>query len=190
MSYYPRRTAEPAKEPVTLEEALEHLREDAGIADARIESLIKTARMTCEARIERTLISTPWAVTMDAFPSAVILFRPPVIAVQSVTYIDADGATQTLDPQDYLVDVVSEPGYLVPGVGKSWPSTQERINAVTVAYTAGFGTEPEDVPEPLRQWILLAVGDMYSRRNRSAEKAAVPQDFADSLLDEFKIMRL
>lgn len=190
MSYYPRRTAEPTVEPITLEEALEHLNEDLGIADDRVESLIKVARKACEARIERTLISTPWTVTMDSFPDAVVLYRPPVIAVQSVAYIDIDGLTQTLDPLDYIVDAASEPGYVVPGFGKSWPTTQDRINAVTVNYTAGYGTQAASVPEPLRQWMLLAIGDMYERRNRSSDKPAVPQDFADSLLDEFKIMRL
>lgn len=189
MSYYPRRTGNTAAEPVTLEEALEHLREDAGVADDYIEALITAAREACEERIERTLISTPWRVTMDAFTDAVVLFRPPVIAVQSVVYLDLDGIEQTLDPQDYIVDSVSEPGYVVPAPNVTWPDTQDRINAVWVNYTAGYGSTAADVPRPLRQWILLAVGEMYAMRNRSAERPAVPHQFADGLLDPYKIMR-
>lgn len=189
MSYYPRRTGEPSIEPVTLEEALEHLREDAGIADDYIEALITTARVACEERIERTLISSTWRVTMDAFPDAIVLFRPPIISVQSVMYLDLDGVEQTLDPQDYLTDLVSEPGFVVPAPNVTWPYTQDRINAVWVNYTAGYGTTADDVPRPIRQWILLAVGDMYSRRNRSSDKPLVPQGFADGLLDPYKVMR-
>lgn len=189
MSYYPRRITGPAVEPVTLAEALEHLREDAGVADDYIEALIATARETCEDRIERTLISSTWRVTMDAFPEAIRLARPPLISVQGVVYLDLEGVEQTLDPQDYIVDAVSEPGYVVPAPNVTWPDTQDRINAVWVNFTAGYGTTAADVPRPLRQWILLAVGDMYSRRNRSAEKAVVPQDFADSLLEPYRIMR-
>lgn len=189
MNYYPRRTGEPVAEPVTLEEALEHLREDAGVADSYIEALITAARAACEERIERTLISTTWRVTTDWFPDAIVLFRPPIISVQGVVYLDEDGVEQTLDQQDYILDSVSEPGCVVPAPNKAWPSTQDRINAVWVNYTAGYGETAADVPRPLRQWILLAVGDMYSRRNRSADKPVVPQDFADGLLDPYKIMR-
>lgn len=189
MSYYPHRIAGPSVEPVTLAEALVHLREDEGVADDYIEALIVTARETCEERIERTLISSTWRVTMDAFPEAIRLARPPLISVQGVVYLDADGVEQTLDPQDYIVDAVSEPGYVVPAPNVSWPDTQDRINTVWVNYTAGYGTTAADVPAPLRHWIKLAVGDMYSRRNRSADRAAVPQDFADGLLDSYKVMR-
>jgi uncharacterized phiE125 gp8 family phage protein len=189
MSYYPRRTGAPAVEPVSLSEALAHLREDSGVADDYISALISAARTACEERIERTLISTTWRVTMDSFPDAVVLFRPPVIAVQSVVYLDLDGVEQTLDAQDYIVDSVSEPGYVVPAPSVTWPDTQDRINAVWVNYTAGYGSTAADVPRPLRQWILLAVGEMYAMRNRSAERPAVPHLFVDGLLDPYKIMR-
>jgi len=190
MSYYPRRSGAPAQEPVTLAEALEHLREDAGVADAYVTSLITAARTACEERIERTLISTEWKLTLDSFPDAIVLHRPPVISVASVKYLDAEGVEQTLDPADYLLDSVSEPGYLVPAPGKAWPDTQDRINAVTVTYTAGYGVTAASVPKPLTQWILLAIGEMYAVRNRSGERPAVPHQFADALLDTYRIMRL
>lgn len=189
MSYYPRRTGAPLVEPITLAEALEHLREDEGEADDYIESLIVTARETCEERIERTLISSRWRVTMDSFPEAIVLFRPLIISVESVKYLDLDGVEQTLDPQDYIVDSVSEPGFVVRAPNVSWPDAQDRINAVWVDYTAGFGATAADVPAPLRHWIKLAVGDMYTRRNRSSDRPTVPQDFADGLLDSYRMMR-
>lgn len=190
MSYFPRRAGEPAVEPVTLAEALEHVLEAAGVADAKIMSLIKAARIACENRIERSLISTPWVVAMDGFPSAVVLRQPPIIAVQSVTYLDEDEVLQTLDPQDYLLDKASEPGYLVPATGRAWPATFDRINAVQVNYTAGYGSLPTDVPEPLRQWILLAVGDMYDKRRLHTDRPEVRMGFADYLLDPYRILGL
>lgn len=187
MNAFPRRTAEPAVEPITLAAALFHLKEegDGGEGDAYITDLIKTARRACEERTERTLISTSWRLTLDAFPSAIVLRQPPIIAVQSIEFIDADGVLQTLDPADYLVDNVSEPGYVVPAFEKAWPTTRSVINAVRVNYTAGYGTEPANVPMPLRQWMLLAIGDMFDHRNASAERPAVAHNFADSLLSPF-----
>lgn len=190
MNAFPRRTAAPSVEPITLAEALAHLKEESDSAanDDYIEALIGVAREACEERTERTLITTTWRLTLDAFPDAIVLLRPPVIQVTSVQYFDTDGQLQTLDPADYLLDKVSEPGYLVPGVDKAWPDTQDRINAVTVDYTAGYGATAADVPKPLKQWMLLVIGDLYANRNASAERPAVRQDFADALLQPYRML--
>ncbi|MGQ3001290.1 MAG: head-tail connector protein [Hydrogenophaga sp.] len=186
---FPRRAGEPGAEPLTAEEAILHLREvsDGGPNDAYIGALITVARIACEDRTERTLVAAPWRLTLDAFPNAIKLYRPPVIAVQSIEFTDADGVNQTLDPADYVVDAESEPGWVVPAVGKKWPITKEEIGAVRVFYTAGYGADPASVPAPLRQWMLLAIGDMYEYRKASSERPSVPQQFADRLLDPYRI---
>lgn len=40
-----------------------------------------------------------------------------------------------------------------------------------------------DVPRPIKQWMLLAVGEMYANRE------ALPDGFADRLLDPYRIWR-
>jgi uncharacterized phiE125 gp8 family phage protein len=190
MNAYPRRTGEPVVEPITLAEALYHLKEDAdgSLNDGYVNTLITVARMACEDRTERTLVSTAWRLTLDAFPSAIELHQPPIISVESVEYTDEDGATQTLDPSDYKLDAVSVPGYIVPAFGKSWPATRNEVNAVRVNYTAGYGATAESVPKPLIQWMFLAIGDMYTNRNASSDRPAVKHNFVDSLLDPYKVM--
>jgi uncharacterized phiE125 gp8 family phage protein len=186
---YPRRFSQPSVEPITLADALVHLRADAdsGANDAYVTTLIAVARQACEERIERTLIQSAWTLTLDSFPEAIQLARPPIIAVQSIQYLDAAGTQQTLNPADYLLDNVSQPGFVVPAYGKAWPETRDQINAVVVSYTAGYGAAPADVPSPIRQWLLLAIGDMYANRNASSDKPSVKRAFADSLLDPFKV---
>lgn len=184
-----KRTVEPATEPVTLAEAKRHLREDLVNTDndTDISAIIKAARIMCEERLLRTLITTNWQLTLDNFPEAIKLPMPRAIAVSSLQYYDPDGVLQTLDPADYLVDVDSEPGYIVPGVGLSWPSTQERINAVVVTYTAGYGANASDVPQPIKHWIKLALTDLYEIRGLSSEKPTLPHDFGERLLDPYRI---
>ena len=190
MNAYPRRTAQPTVEPITLAEALHLLKEDSDLSlnDAYVSVLISVARQACEDRTERTMVSTPWRLTLDAFPDAIPLHQPPIIAVQSVEYTDTNGVTQTLDPQDYTVDTVSVPGYIVPAFGKAWPATRDQINAVRVNYTAGYGATAASVPKPLIQWMLLAIGDMYSNRNASSDRPAVKHNFVDSLLNPYTVM--
>lgn len=188
MRAFPRPAGPPAAEPVTLADALAHLRVSAGIEDAYITSLIPAAREACEQRTERTLISTPWRLQLDAFPDAIELLRPPILSVESVQYRDVDGATQTLDPQDYVLDNAREPGWLVPAPGRTWPEVGEGINAVVVNYTAGYGASAASVPTPLKQWILLALTDLYENRAAHGEKPVVRHNFVDALLDPYRML--
>jgi uncharacterized phiE125 gp8 family phage protein len=177
-----------AVQPVTLSEARSQTRADCNDEDAFLGLLISVATQAATDRLQRALVPTRYRLTLDSFPSAIELLKPPIISVESVKYIGIDGEQQTLDPQDTFLDSVSEPGYLVPATGRAWPTTQDRINTVEVEYTAGYPDSA--IPEPIKQWILLAIGDMYDNRGRSAEKPVVPQDFAEGLLDTYKIWSL
>ena len=188
---FPRRGGPPLAEPVTLAQALHHLREtsDGAENDAYIMGLISTAREACEERIERMLISTPMTLTLDGFPSAIKLRNAPIVSVQSVGFADENGALQTLSPLDYVLDKASDPGFIVPAPGKAWPATQSgAINTVRVAYTAGYGDTPDSVPAPLKHWMLLAIGDMYAVRNASSERPAAAHGFVDHLLNPYRIL--
>jgi uncharacterized phiE125 gp8 family phage protein len=186
MKAFPRRAGPPSAEPITLAEALTHLREtgDGGANDTYISSLITVARTTCEERTERTLITTPWSLKLDAFPDAIELARPPLIAVQSLQYLDEAGVLQTIDQADYVLDVQSEPGFLVPAPDVEWPDVQSgAINTVRVAFTAGYGATAASVPAPLRHWILCALTYLYE--NRIGE---LPEGFADGLLGSYRVI--
>lgn len=59
-----------------------------------------------------------------------------------------------------------------------------------VTYKAGYGTAAADVPAPIVSWIKLAMTDLYEQRARSAERPAVPMQFADGLLDAYRVWSL
>lgn len=186
MNTFPRRLGAPLAEPFTLAEALIHLREsaDAGANDAYITSLISVVRTTCEERTERTMVSTALRLKMDAFCDAIELLRPPVIAVQTITYKDIDGVLRTVNEIDYVIDAASEPGFIVPAVNVTWPETQSgAVNAVAIDYTAGYGATGASVPAPLRHWMLCALTYLYE--NRAAD---LPEGFADGLLAPYRVI--
>lgn len=188
-----RKLVDATVEPITLAEAKAHLRVTVSSEDALITALITAARTTCEERLRRTLIDTDWQLTLDAFPCALPLRMPRVIAVESVEYVDSAGAPQTLAGSEYQVDGESEPGWIVPAYGKAWPATREQANAVTVTYSCGYGVAASDVPGPIKQWILLQIGALYA--NREAVVAtpgivAVDLGFADRLLDPYRVIEI
>lgn len=180
--------------PITTADAKLHLRVDASDEDAYIDALVIAAKEAAEQRTNRSIMAQTFTLTLDEFPTAIRLDFAPILSVTSVEYKDPDtGEYTTLSSSSYTADIQSEPGWIVPAYDYSWTTIRQDINAVRVIYRAGYsasetaGTAQAAVPKSLRQWMLLAVGDMYSRRNASAERPAVEQNFADRLLDRYKV---
>lgn len=178
-----------AEEWITRADAKVHLRLDADqtAEDGLIDTLIKAVRLACEARCNRTLITTTWERVQDAFTDAVELPWPRVIAVSSVKYIDLDGVEQTLDPADYQLDKDSEPGWVVPAYEKAWPDTRDQANAVRVRYTAGYGADASAVPEDLKLWMKLQLAHFWKHREAAAAGGLQPLPYADALLDPHRV---
>jgi hypothetical protein len=115
---------------------------------------------------------------------------PTMQSVQSVKYIDLDGAQQTLAPSLYKTDVVSPMGRIVPAYGTSWPSTRMEINAVEVVFTSGYGA-PIDVPQGIKNWMLIRIATLYENREEVAilsRGKVEPLPFVDRLLDAYRVV--
>lgn len=180
----------PAVEPVTVAEARAHLYVTHTDDDTLIGAFIAAARQDCEHRIQRALVTQTWERTLDSFPAAISLPMAPLASVTSVKYIDGDGNEQTLAASAYYVDTDSEPGQVLPAYGASWPTVRDLPNAVRVRYVAGYGADGSFVPAALKQWILLRVGALYENRESAVTSQpiqAAPREFADGLLDRFKL---
>jgi uncharacterized phiE125 gp8 family phage protein len=123
---------------------------------------VRTYTRDVEHKTNRALVTQTWEVTLDSFPDAIQLSKSPVASVVHVKYFDTDGVLQALDPQDYLVDDKSEPGYIVPAPGRAWPATANRINAVEVQYTCGYGPTEASVPDEAKSYILARVQQYFA----------------------------
>ena len=180
----------PAVEPITLAEAKLHLRVDAATEDAMITDMIFAARQAAEGELNRALITQTWERVLDAFPASYLpLGMPPVVSVQSVTYIDPAGATQTLSGGAYTLDSDRDPGWLLPAYGTAWPATRYQANAVRVRFNCGYGGTAAAVPQAIRQWLLVRIGTLYQFREAfvTGGLAALPNRFVDGLLDRYRV---
>jgi uncharacterized phiE125 gp8 family phage protein len=90
---------------------------------------------------------------------------PPVIGTVSITYLDQDGASQTLPSSVYrLLGGGSAPTRVGLKQGQSWPAIESLAEAITIQWDAGYGETGKDVPAPIRHAILLTVGHLYENR--------------------------
>jgi uncharacterized phiE125 gp8 family phage protein len=151
----------PAELAVSMEAARRQARASGTSLDDEITGKVQGFTEDAEHETNRAFIHQTWEESIDSFPigqyggaGAIKLTKSPVASVVHVKFYDPAGVLQTLDPQDYLVDDKSEPGYVVPAPGKAWPATAQRINAVEVQYVAGYGPSPDDVPAAIKQYIL------------------------------------
>lgn len=163
----------PSIELLTLEEVRLHLRLDAYGSppehpdDERIESLIVAARADAEnfingpiAQWQRELRLVDFGCGDIAIPDA------PLVSIDSVTYIDAGGDTQTVAAGTYEVAGTPRSPTLRPKYGVRWPTdVRDQDDAVRVRYTAGYSDDsPPTLPGPIRAAMLLTIGNLYENR--------------------------
>lgn len=208
----------PAVLPVSLNEAKAHLRiEDDQITDdALITGQIATAVEACERYTGRALISQTWTLHRDDWPTDwhsahgsdwtgiregaiselrsaarwLEIPRPPLQQVIHVkTYDEEDGAI-VLAASDYFVDTATEPGRIVLRSGAAVPAITRAANGLEIQFIAGYGDDPQDVPEQLRLGILQLIAGLNENRGDCPIGALIERSGAAGLWRTHRILGL
>lgn len=186
----------PETYPITLAEAKAHVREVVDDFDAEITAFIKAATAHAEEFTGRAFIDQTWELTYDAFPTNELQIpKPPLIEIVSVTYDDAAGDAQVLDPSGYVVDDQSEPAWIIPA-DNTWPTPFDGINAVRIRFRAGYLNTTDSpptasVPFDITAAIKLYVGSLYAQREHIViGQTAVVMPWACEQLLRFHQVRL
>ena len=161
------RSVKPTLKPVTEVQARRAL--DLGEVtdhDDEIDELLTGAVEQVEDDARITLLTTTWILTLDEFPEEIELRRPPVKSVTSITYIDTDGVSQTLDSADYQTDLTTKPARIWPAYGEYWPATRCQLKAVTVTFVAGE-TAATALDQLAKNAVLLALRNLWYRTEPS-----------------------
>ena len=151
--------------PVSLTEAKSHLKVDTTADDTYITSIIKAATQLSEEYTNRFFIDTVIDQTCSDFAQLQTLFKSKVSAVAHVKYYDNDNSLQTLSATIYDTQLQYEPSQIQLAENQSFPSITKRNDAVVARYTVGYGSAASDVPEIIKQAILLTIGNFYQNRN-------------------------
>lgn len=180
----------PTVDVVSRADAKKQLRITGTDYDALIDALIASAVAQLDPAgggwLGLALRPQTWELRLDGFPygycgsgfsrnfrayNEIVLPYPPLISLDSVKYYNSDGVDTTLVANtDYRVmGGGNEKSYVVPTYNGTWPSSvRSDLESVRVRYTAGHQlTNPDSLPPPIKQAVLLAVRDLWSLGERN-----------------------
>ena len=180
------RITAPTVEPLSLSEAKAHCRIYGSDDDGLIAGYIMAAVSLAENSTNRALATQTWELTIDRdWPEVIVLPRSPTQSVTSVTYYDSAGSLQTLASNQYRVDVTLPQGRIEPAYDVTWPVVRDQARTIIVRFVAGY----TQIPEPIRQALLLLVGHFYENRE-AVVVGQTPTDLplgVDALLFPYRI---
>lgn len=185
-------TAQPTSEPITTEEAKEHLRVDVSTEDTYIAGVISAARVHVENVTRRALLTQTWDYFLDAFPEKNFIELPfgNLASVTSVKYKDSDGTETTMTvTTDYLVETNGEGhGRIVLPYGVSWPSfTAYPSNPISIRFVCGW-TDATLIPSAIRAAVKMICADLYEMRGEpTIGQTVVENKTVDALLASFRL---
>tara|TARA_R110002153_G_scaffold120153_2_gene265364 strand:- start:150 stop:740 length:591 start_codon:yes stop_codon:yes gene_type:complete len=182
--------------PVTLAETKLHLKVDVNTDDNLISSLIVAATQISEEYTNRFFINTELTMTCTDWSDLSSLLKSNVVfdyQTNTIKYYapnDSNNLT-TLSNSTYNVLSEYEPAQVEIRENFSYPDIQKRNDAINITYTAGYGTAA-NVPNAIKQSILLTIGNWYSNRSSvviGRIATELPQS-AKWLLDTYKVQVL
>lgn len=197
----------PDKEPVSLSEVKAYLRIDGDEDDLLLENMIKAARQMIEVYTTRSLMIQSWRYTLKtqsgiAFSDAhyvagyrtrgqrgIELPRSPFIKLISHPVL-MEGKEET-SIESYRLDTAGRIARIhFHGLLLDYYSSGSMIQ---IDFQAGYGKDPNDLPEPLRQAILMTVADLHERplcSNDNGWGKFLLNSNVVQLIRPFKVMRL
>lgn len=180
----------PPIEPITLDAAKLFLRLDQDTEDTLIAELIQSAREQVETLCRQALIERPQRVTLTPpFHRLLYVNVAPIKSVTSVTLHLGNNEEEIVPLDSLKINLRSTPASIQKQTISLWSwQTRSDIQAITVDVVAGYGATAADIPMPLRQAMLLLIGQGYEHRS-GTDMPGIPM-MVDALVMPYRSLKL
>lgn len=166
--------------------------DDADTEEQLIYAGIKAATAAAESYTRRAFVTQTWDLKLSGWwHRSLIVPKPPLQSVTSITYTDENGTSQTWASSNYIVTTPSgdfaERGEISRADDVTFPTLDDIQYPVTVRFVAGYG-DGDDVPEGIKFGIRKYVADLYENR-QSFVVGTISQDLPQTyrhLLDSYR----
>lgn len=159
----------PPATPIEADDVKAHLRIAGDDQDETITALAKAALSMVDGHkklLGRALLTQSWSISVSAPNSAGAIFLPcpPFQELTEITYYDADGEEQTATLDEFRVTSGPDWAFVTPRPGYRWPTTESRLDAITIEYTCGYAATFEKLPDDLQSAVRLLTGHFFENR--------------------------
>lgn len=180
----------PPQPLVSLQEAKIHMRVSHGRENDHLDALIKAATEYLDGPngiMGRCLGVQTWDMTVPSFSDPIMLEIGPAITVEGIKYFDANGAEQTVPASDYYLIADGLAPYVRLKAGKSWPSVEDRDDAVTIRFVAGENA----IPRPIWSAILMIASHLEVNREIQVTERTFSTGFSvNDLIAPYRRMKI
>lgn len=158
---------------VTTADAKAALRISHDDENALIASLVATAEAHLdgwEGLLRRALVTQAWRVAVLDADHFGRLFAPlsPVQSLEAIQYYPPDSETLTTATlANYRLIKAPDWAYAEPRLSFSWPSTDDRPDALQAVFRIGYGDTPAAVPQTIVHAAKLLIGHLYENREET-----------------------
>jgi uncharacterized phiE125 gp8 family phage protein len=100
--------------------------------------------------------------------------------------VDEDGTETTWASSNYFATTEAGFGRVAKRQGQTWPlivSPVRSVGGIRIEFTAGYGTDPSDVPAPIRHAVKMIAQHLYE--NREAQEMP---NAAMMILSRYKVI--
>ena len=162
---------EPTVEPVSVDEFKTFARIDNDDEETAISNLLVATRQATEKYLGRALLEQTIYYNLDEWEERRIeLPYPSLLSVTGVYLRNEDGTFTEYDSDNYYVVSDGIPGSIVIKTGSTMPdNTHVDYAKYQIRYKAGYGDAAVDVPEAIKQAILVWANNGYANRVISPE---------------------
>ena len=162
----------PNIEPVTLAQAKDWLKIEGTSEDTLVSTLIVSSRLVIEQATRRMLITQTWRLLLDVWPDGTCVEFPvgPVQDIASIRVRDLAGNAAAVDASAYVADLHRDPARVVfvsPPPSPAWP-----VSGIEIDVVAGYGDSADNVPQPLRQAMLMLIARWHQNRGDALADAS------------------
>lgn len=162
-----KRVANSSFEPVSVQRA----KHNSNIADSEkafdsfLGDCIQAARDYIERQLGCNICEAAYTLTISEFPASYGIAIPvwPVQSVESITYKDTSGATQTVTLGDIVQPLNDERYTIYLNDWAAFPAAKSTPNAITIAFTAGWATQAA-IPPAIARASLMLVSHWFENR--------------------------
>ncbi len=112
-----------------------------------------------------------------------ILPYPPLDRITGVQYYDRANVQQSFSSYNSFA-FTNQKGFIEITKGTDLPDVYERADAIQINFTGGFGSSGSDIPDAIKQAILLIVGHLYEKREDTVSRLPKASEY---LLEPYRI---